>query len=59
MFNPELARAIESDRRREIEAHLDHRRAIREQSDASRLASHQQAARQPAGRPGTAVKVTR
>jgi hypothetical protein len=59
MFNLELSRAVELDRRREIDAHLEHRRAIHDQARGSRPADPRGSSPRTAGQPDAALRPSR
>lgn len=59
MFNLELSRAVEQDRRREIDAHLEHRRAIRDQASATRPAGQSSPEPRAGGHPDTVLRPSR
>ncbi len=55
MFDLELSRAIERDRRREIDTQLHHRRALREQAAAQRTDASRPGPRPTTGAHGPAL----
>jgi hypothetical protein len=59
MFNLELSRAVERDRRREIDASLEHRRAIHDQARISRAADNRDSGPRTTGHPDAALRPTR
>jgi hypothetical protein len=59
MFNLELSRAVERDRRREIDAHLEHRRAIHDQASATRPAGQPSPEPRAGGHPDTVLRPSR
>ena len=59
MFNQELSRAVESDRRREIERHLEHRRAMHDQAGADRADTRPDAMLRQSPRTDAALRPSR
>jgi hypothetical protein len=59
MFNLELSRAVERDRRREIDATLEHRRALHDQAHGSRPADNPGSTPRTTGQPDAALRPTR